>query len=103
MLLIQERNNGMNNLLEVNNLSICFGNKNVVNDVSFSVRDGEVLGIVGESGSGKSVSALSILGLLSGAFYGANSSIKYKNQELIGLSEEKLRQIRGKDIAFIFQ
>lgn len=103
MLLIQERNNGMNNLLEVNNLSICFGSKNVVNDVSFSVRDGEVLGIVGESGSGKSVSALSILGLLSGAFYGANSSVKYKNQELIGLSEEKLRQIRGKDIAFIFQ
>ena len=103
MPLIQERSKKVNNLLEVSSLSICFGNKKVVDNLSFSLKKGEVLGIVGESGSGKSVSALSLLGLVRGATYLQGSSIKYKNQELIGLSEDKLREIRGGDISFIFQ
>ncbi len=93
----------MSDLLEVSSLTICFEKKKVVDNISFSLSKGEVLGIVGESGSGKSVSALSLLGLVRGASYGKESSIKYKNQELIGLSEDKLRKIRGGDISFIFQ
>ena len=70
--------------------------------VNFSVRPGEVLAIVGESGSGKSTSAMSLLGLLptNGR---ATGSVLLKNEELIGAEKKRLRQIRGKDIAVIFQ
>lgn len=70
--------------------------------VNFAVRPGEVLAIVGESGSGKSTSAMSLLGLLpvNGR---ASGSVKLKGEELIGAEKKRLRQIRGKDIAVIFQ
>lgn len=99
-------------LLEVKNLSISFkanspenADKQAVRDISFSLNEGEVLGIVGESGSGKSISALSIVGLLPypKAYHSQESSIKFENKELINASENELRQIRGNKIAFIFQ
>ena len=97
-------------LLEVNNLSICFNTKNfekrrVVDNISFDLKQGEILGIVGESGSGKSVSVLSILGLLPPhrAEISPDTSIKYKGQELIGADENTLREIRGGKVGFIFQ
>ncbi len=94
-------------LLEVRNLSVGFVGKAIpaVNDISFSIEQGEVIGIVGESGSGKSVSALSVLGLLPypKAFHTKKSSIKYNGLELIGADESVVRHIRGKDIAFVFQ
>lgn len=93
----------MKKVLDVKDLSICFGDKKVVDSVSFSLGEGEVLGLVGESGSGKTVTALSILGLLNGVCYSNESIIKYKNQNLILSSEENLRLLRGGDIAFIFQ
>ena len=100
----------MNDILEVKNLSISFVNrfaqaKEVVSDVSFSLKQGEVLGIVGESGSGKSVTALSILGLLPfpKARLGEKSKIYYKNIQLNGLSETELQKIRGGKIGFVFQ
>ena len=70
--------------------------------VNFSVRPGEVLAIVGESGSGKSTSAMSLLGLLpvNGR---ASGSVKLRGEELIGAEKKRLRQVRGKDIAVIFQ
>lgn len=70
--------------------------------VNFAVKPGEVLAIVGESGSGKSTSAMSLLGLLpvNGR---ASGSVKLKGEELIGAEKKRLRQIRGKDIAVIFQ
>ena len=70
--------------------------------VNFAVRPGEVLAIVGESGSGKSTSAMSLLGLLpvNGR---ASGSVKLKGEQLIGAEKKRLRQIRGKDIAVIFQ
>lgn len=70
--------------------------------VNFEVRPGEVLAIVGESGSGKSTSAMSLLGLLpvNGR---SNGSVKLQGQEIIGASKKRLREIRGKDIAVIFQ
>ena len=97
-------------LLDVKHLSICFnsanGGKNTaVEDVSFSLAKGEVLGIVGESGSGKSVTALSLLGLLPfpKAELGSQSSVLFEGKELAGLNEKEFCQIRGNRIAYIFQ
>ena len=70
--------------------------------VNFRVRPGEVLAIVGESGSGKSTSAMSLVGLLpvNGR---ASGSVKLQGEELIGAEKKRLRQVRGKEIAVIFQ
>lgn len=88
-------------LLNVQKLSITVNNgRKVVNNISFELNRGEILGIVGESGSGKSLTAQSILGLFPCR---KNSSILLNNQELCGLSEDKWQTIRGKKIGFIFQ
>ena len=97
------------NLLEVKNLSVCFkGEKKdftAVENVSFSLKAKEVLGIVGESGSGKSVTALSILGLLPypKAFHKKTASVKLDGMELIDAEETTMRFVRGGKIGFIFQ
>lgn len=96
----------MSKLLEVKSLSVCFNNdKCVVDDVSFDLSPGEILGIVGESGSGKSVTALSILQLLprGNVRYGEKSSIDFAGQELVNTTENQMMKIRGGDISFIFQ
>ncbi|MDR1694358.1 MAG: dipeptide ABC transporter ATP-binding protein [Lactobacillaceae bacterium] len=97
-------------LLEVKNLSVSFKNGlsediKAVDDVSFSLKENEVLGIVGESGSGKSVTSLSILGLLPypKAYHSQKSSIKFQGKELNLDNEKQLEAVRGKDISFIFQ
>lgn len=71
-------------------------------DINFTVSPGEVLAVVGESGSGKSTSAMSLLGLLpvNGR---ATGSVKLAGEELIGAEKKRLRQIRGEEIAVIFQ
>ncbi len=97
------------NLLEVTDLSVCFKNgENVftaAENVSFTLKSKEVLGIVGESGSGKSVTALSILGLLSypKAFHNKDASIKLGDKELVGADEATMRIVRGGKIGFVFQ
>lgn len=100
----------MTKILRIKNLSVYFKKQEnsyfqAVDDVSLNLEQGEVLGIVGESGSGKSVTALSILGLLPypKAYHSEQSSIIFNNQELIGLSEDNFRSIRGNKISFIFQ
>ncbi len=94
----------MTNLLEIKNLSIAFDDNQVVNDISFNVKQGEILGIVGESGSGKSSIALSILQLLPYPKASHPSgSIKLEQKEIIGLSEDKLCKIRGVKASMIFQ
>ncbi len=97
-------------ILSVTNLSIDFqmGEGDVfhaVKDVSFDLRKGETLALVGESGSGKSVTALSVLKLLSSnAKYGESSVIKYRHgHNLIDADEPTLRHVRGNEIAMIFQ
>lgn len=97
-------------LLEVKNLTVGFSSRDeqqalAVDDVSFSLDKGEVLGIVGESGSGKSVTALSILGLLPypKAYHLSQSSITFNGLELLNAQENLLRGIRGSKIGFIFQ
>jgi oligopeptide/dipeptide ABC transporter ATP-binding protein len=74
-----------------------------VNDVSFHLDEGEMLGLVGESGCGKSITALSIMRLISPPGRIAEGSIKFKGEELTTASVERLREIRGNDIAMIFQ
>lgn len=88
-------------LLTVNKLNITVDSgRKVVDDVSFELNAGEILGIVGESGSGKSLTAQSILGLFPCC---KESSIMLNNQELSGINNEKWQSIRGQKIGFIFQ
>ncbi len=98
----------MTTLLEVNHLTVQFdteaGPLTAVNDVSFTIRQGEVLGVVGESGCGKSVTAMSILRLIPrppGRF--ASGEILYNGHDLLTLPVNELRAIRGHDISMIFQ
>lgn len=89
-------------LLEVDHLSIYFRDQAVVRDLSFSVQQGEVLGLVGESGSGKSLTSLSILRLLDGAAR-VEGTIRFQGENLLALKPEQMRHYRGRKIAMIFQ
>ena len=74
-----------------------------VDGVSFDLHPGETLGIVGESGCGKSVTALSILRLIQEPGRIVSGQILFKGDDIVTMSEEEVREIRGKDIAMIFQ
>jgi oligopeptide/dipeptide ABC transporter ATP-binding protein len=89
-------------LLDVRDLSVRFGPVEAVSGVSFTVAAGETLAVVGESGSGKSVSSLAVLGLLGGGRVTAGS-IRFEGEELVGAGPERLRRLRGAEIAMIFQ
>ncbi|MDE1165366.1 MAG: ABC transporter ATP-binding protein [Pseudomonas sp.] len=91
------------NLIEIRNLSVAFGDREVVHGIDLDIRRGECLALVGESGSGKSVTAHSILRLLPGHQVHTGGSIRYDGQELVNASEAQLRSLRGNRIAMIFQ
>ncbi|WP_295948080.1 ABC transporter ATP-binding protein [uncultured Bartonella sp.] len=98
----------MTALLSVRDLSVMFrqdGKETLaVDHVSFDINSGETLALVGESGSGKSVTALSILKLLSYPMASHPSGeILFDNKDLMKLDEKSLQKVRGKDIAMIFQ
>jgi microcin C transport system ATP-binding protein len=88
-------------LLSVESLRVSFGTSRVVNDVSFSIAQGEKFAIVGESGSGKSISALSILRLVDTAT--TSGAIRFENEDLLTKGEREMRAIRGASISMIFQ
>src|SRR5437762_1031135 len=94
-------------LLEVDGLKTYFptraGLVKSVDDVSFYIDEGELLGLVGESGCGKSITALSVMRLISPPGRIAGGSIKFKGEELTTATAERMREIRGNDIAMIFQ
>jgi oligopeptide/dipeptide ABC transporter ATP-binding protein len=73
------------------------------NEVSFTVRQGETLGLVGESGSGKSITALSIMRLVPPPGRIVSGSVLFRGRDLLGLPEKEMRQIRGAEISLIFQ
>lgn len=97
----------MKNLLHVEDLNISFTQRkrklHAVRGVSFSIKEGETLGIVGESGCGKSVTAKSLLGLMPKHYTEASGKILYQDQDLMSFSEKKMQTIRGKEISMIFQ
>ena len=94
-------------LLEVKNLKTSFftdaGEVKAVNDVSFTLDRGKVLGIVGESGSGKSVTAYSIMQILASAGKIVGGSIKFDGKELVGIDNKEMKEVRGNKISIIFQ
>ena len=94
-------------LLEITSLRTEFSTRlgllPAVDDVSLQVHPGEILGLVGESGSGKSVTGFSIMGLIDAPGKITQGSILFEGQELVGASEESLRQLRGDRLAMIFQ
>jgi peptide/nickel transport system ATP-binding protein len=97
----------MSATLEVRNLRTHFftraGVVKAVDDVTFSVERGQVLGLVGESGSGKSVTGFSIIGLIDPPGRLTGGSILYRGQDLANLDERDMRHLRGNRIAMIFQ
>ena len=97
----------MDRLLEVTNLRTQFptraGLVRADDGVSFSIGAGELLGLVGESGCGKSITALSVMRLIAKPGKITNGSIKFKGEELTVASEDRMRELRGDDIAMIFQ
>ena len=97
----------MSDLLEVKNLSMHYdtldGNVDAVKDISFSVKSGESFGLVGESGCGKTSVAMTLLQLQPDNSVITKGSIKLDGKELIGLSENDLRQVRWNSISIVFQ
>ena len=97
----------MSNILEVKNLSMHYetisGNVNAVNNVSFNVKQGESFGLVGESGCGKTSVAMSLLQLQPENGKITNGSIKFNQNELTGLTENELREIRWRGMSIVFQ
>ena len=94
-------------MLKVRDLTVSFrteqGIVRAVDGVSLDVGEGELLGVVGESGSGKTVSLLAVMGLITDPNAIISGSIQYRGRELVGLKSRAMRELRGKEIAMIFQ
>jgi len=94
-------------LIEIKSLCISFGARKTITNLSYSINEGETLGVVGESGSGKSLTSLSIMGLLNPAAKIDSGEILFHHNEqtidLLKLKDEEMRKFRGNDIAMIFQ
>jgi len=94
-------------LLEVDDLRVVFGRGSkaftAVDGISFSVSPGQTVGLVGESGCGKSVTSLGIMRLLPGRGNSVTGSVRFEGTDLLGLSDQQMRDMRGADLAMIFQ
>jgi peptide/nickel transport system ATP-binding protein len=97
----------MKPILSVDHISVQFKKKKkcltAVDQISFDVRPGEILGIVGESGCGKSVTSLAIMRLLASNAFVSEGKILYEGQDLLSLSEKEMCRFRGNQISMIFQ
>ncbi|MEV4582913.1 ABC transporter ATP-binding protein [Nonomuraea jabiensis] len=97
----------MTPLLTVDDLAVEFATRDgvvrAVDGVSLEVGPGEILGVVGESGSGKSVTAMSVLGLVRSPGRVVRGSVRFDGEDLLALPARRLRRIRGRRIAMIFQ
>ena len=95
-------------VLEVDDLTIGYPGVDgtpvvLVDHISFTLRENEVLCLVGESGSGKSVTMLAVLGLLPSPLEVLSGSVRFRGTDLLTLPERELRALRGKDLAMVFQ
>jgi peptide/nickel transport system ATP-binding protein len=94
-------------LLEIRDLRTRFETEDgplyAVDGVTFSVGAGEIVGVVGESGSGKSVTCLTVMGLNDPRTASSTGVVLFRGEDLLGASERRLRQLRGNEIAMIFQ
>lgn len=97
----------MSNILEIKNLSVEFptrhGTLKALNDVSFSIAAGEVVGVVGESGAGKSLTGAAIIGLLEPPGRISGGEVLLEGRRIDNLSDDQMRPIRGREIGAIFQ
>jgi len=96
----------MAELLKIEELTICPANSTsrmLVSNVSFSIELGKTTCVVGESGSGKSLTALSVMGLLSKQLVRTNGRVLFQGKDLADLSAEEMRKVRGRQIGMIFQ
>ena len=95
------------NLLSIKNLQVSFftpaGEVKAVNDISYDLKHGEVLGIVGESGSGKSVSSYTIMGLLADPGRIVGGHVNFNGHKIEQMSEKEFRKMRGREVSIIFQ
>ncbi|MCR5656991.1 MAG: ABC transporter ATP-binding protein [Butyrivibrio sp.] len=92
-----------NDLLLIEDLSVSYGKEETVKNVSFSVKEGEIVGIVGESGSGKTTVLRSVLSLLGNGGKINNGKIMFAGRDIVSLSVPSRSELAGKDIAMIFQ
>src|SRR5690606_21617279 len=94
-------------LLDVQGLRTWFHTRDgivkAVDGVSLQLREGEILGLVGESGSGKSITGFSLMGLVDAPGKVRSERMVFNGRDLLALSPEQYRQLRGKDMAMIFQ
>jgi peptide/nickel transport system ATP-binding protein len=95
-------------LLDVEDLSVTFTRRarrdvHAVDGVTFSVEAGQTVGLVGESGSGKSVTSLALMGLLPARGVRIDGRVTFAGQDLLELSQDELRDLRGRDLAMVFQ
>jgi len=97
----------MERLLEINNLKVSFftsaGEVRAVNDISYTLDKGEIIGVVGESGSGKSVTASTVMGLVENPGRVTGGSVIFDGRDITKLSSKEIRKLRGKEISMIFQ
>lgn len=90
-------------MLDIKNLSINYGETEILSDVNITMQENEILGVVGESGSGKSTLLKAIIGILPKNANITSGSIKFRGEELIGKSKNEYMKIRGNDISMVFQ
>ncbi|HEX6682158.1 MAG TPA: ABC transporter ATP-binding protein [Candidatus Limnocylindrales bacterium] len=93
----------MTNLLEVSDLRVSAGAREIVHGITLEVPAGQTVGVVGESGSGKSLTMLSLMGLLPSQLRVSGGQVTVDGRPLTGLSEREMRDIRGRELAMIYQ
>lgn len=90
-------------LLRVEHVTICYNGTPVVRDISFTLNQGEILGVVGESGSGKSTIIKAIMGLLGRGGMVTRGDIYYKGQNVVDMPQKEQRRLLGPEMGMVFQ
>ena len=106
MHLTQGQIKNMNDLLSIQNLFLSIDSENeeeILKDISFNIKESEVVSLIGESGSGKSLTALSVIRLLERSCKIKKGKIYFLNKDILSIEEKEMRDIRKNDISIIFQ